>query len=77
MPNVIAVASQANRHHTAMTQVRHTLLHVMLLLSGLLVAPLLSGCLVAGVTSTGHFFLFPSLGVILVIVVLFALLRRR
>ncbi len=37
----------------------------------------LCGCLVAGVTSGGHFFLFPSLGVILVIVVLFALLRRR
>ena len=42
----------------------------------LLTAPL-SGCLVAGVTSGGHFFLFPSLGVILLILVLFAVLRRR
>ncbi len=37
----------------------------------------LSGCLMAGVTSGGHFFLFPSLGVILLIVVVLLVLRRR
>ena len=52
-------------------------MRVLLVVAGLFATTMLSGCLVAGVTSGGHFFLFPSIGVILVIVVLFALLRRR
>jgi hypothetical protein len=35
-----------------------------------------TGCLVAGVTSGGHFFLFPSLGVLVVLLVVFLLMRR-
>ena len=60
-----------------MTHLQRGAIRALVVLAGLLGMTTLSGCLVAGVTSGGHFFLFPSLGVILVIVVLFALLRRR
>ena len=46
---------------------------VMLLLS----STALTGCLVAGVSSSGHFFIFPSIGVIVLIIIIFLVLRRR
>jgi hypothetical protein len=48
-----------------------------MLLVLLLSSTALSGCLVAGATSTGHFFLFPSLGVIVLIIIVLLVLRRR
>jgi len=35
-----------------------------------------TGCVAAGVTSGGHFFIFPSLGLLVVIFIVFLLMRR-
>jgi hypothetical protein len=53
------------------------LLTTLMLLVLLLCSTALSGCVVAGVTSTGHFFLFPGLGVIVLIIIILLVLRRR
>jgi hypothetical protein len=37
----------------------------------------LTGCLVAGVSSSGHFFIFPSIGVIVLIIIVLLVMRRR
>jgi hypothetical protein len=43
----------------------------------LLSSTALTGCVAAGVTSGGHFFIFPGIGVIILIVVVLLLMRRR
>ncbi|HEY4011493.1 MAG TPA: hypothetical protein VGM11_15165 [Acidobacteriaceae bacterium] len=43
----------------------------------LLSSTALTGCVVAGATSTGHFFLFPGIGVIVLILIVLLLMRRR
>ncbi len=53
------------------------LLTTLTLLVLLLSSTVLSGCLVAGVSSTGHFFIFPSIGVIVLIIIILLVLRRR
>ncbi len=62
-------------HHTSMQTPRLTTL--MMLAVMLLSSTALTGCLVAGVTSTGHFFLFPGIGVIVLIIIVLLVLRRR
>lgn len=43
----------------------------------LLCSTALTGCLVAGATSTGHFFIFPGIGLIVLILVVLFVVRRR
>jgi hypothetical protein len=49
-----------------------TLLVVLLLSS-----TALTGCVMAGVSSSGHFFIFPGIGVIVLIIIILLVLRRR
>jgi hypothetical protein len=37
----------------------------------------LTGCVAAGVTSGGHFFIFPGIGVLLLIFIVLLVMRRR
>ena len=37
----------------------------------------LTGCVAAGVTSGGHFFIFPGIGVLVLIFIVLLVLRRR
>ncbi len=62
-------------HHTGMQMPRLTALVTLGLL--LLASTALTGCVVAGATSTGHFFLFPGIGLIVLILIVLLVLRRR
>ena len=43
----------------------------------LLSSTALTGCLVAGATSSGHFFIFPGIGLIVLILIVLLVMRRR
>jgi hypothetical protein len=62
-------------HHTRMHMPRSAALLTLAVL--LLSSTALTGCLVAGATSTGHFFIFPGIGVIVLILIVLLVMRRR
>ena len=58
-------------------QMRKAARVTLVLLSGLGMMGTLSGCLLIGGSSRGGFFIFPGMGVIVLIVVVLLVLRRR
>lgn len=62
-------------HHTRVQTPRVAALLTLAVL--LLASTALTGCIVAGATSTGHFFIFPGIGVIVLILIVLLVLRRR